>query len=95
MRLAARIDAEEKLIAVYPNPAHDFVTIEFESESNGAVYVEMIDITGKVVYNYPKYSFEENIYLEIEISRLSNGVYFIQLVDVAGLRNIEKVIVSH
>jgi hypothetical protein len=35
---------------VYPNPATNFVTIEFDSATNNPLIVELIDITGKTVW---------------------------------------------
>jgi hypothetical protein len=58
-------------IVVYPNPAHDFITIDSESPIHNIIIVDAI---GKVV-------FQQNIYnnkASINTSDLSNGIYLIK-----------------
>ena len=59
---------------VYPNPFNEIVNIKFESSDLKTVNV--LDITGKTVYN-------ENIsgsQLELDLSGLNNGVYFVKVI---------------
>jgi hypothetical protein len=57
---------------VYPNPTNGMFTVEL---NNGAESVEVIDVTGRVVYAEKATSNK----VEINISDLSNGVYSVKV----------------
>ena len=64
----------EKL-QVFPNPAKDFVTITFPS--NSGRWVEILDISGKKVVK--NLFFEKNILLNLQ--EVDNGIYIINVFD--------------
>ncbi len=74
--------AEENLISqLYPNPASDFIMVEFESIMNTDVSIMMTDITGRQLsleYNAVQ---EGNNLLKLSTSKLSPGLYFLQIND--------------
>lgn len=66
-------------IEVYPNPASETCSIEFNNEIASATKIRVLDMTGKIL-------FEKNIQgkntketIELDVSHLSLGTYFIQL----------------
>ncbi|MBL7777752.1 MAG: T9SS type A sorting domain-containing protein [Chitinophagales bacterium] len=70
---------QEKDIRVYPNPATDFVTVDygFTNWSKGEIFLEITNGLGQIVYRQkpPMYSGLQ----KIEVSRLAAGVYQITL----------------
>ena len=72
---------------VYPNPAQELVSINFEN----AFRLEVINIVGQTVYS-------ENIEginsITIDASEYGNGIYFVKLYTSKG-NGLQKLIVSH
>lgn len=64
---------------LYPNPANDNFTIRLNTISNEAVFVKMMDLSGRTIfqkeYNNPGTRFAENIAL----NRVASGVYLVQI----------------
>ena len=63
-------------LAVYPNPAEDYVNILFNSPHEGSASIQLFDICGKLVY--------ENIYnttkeVKVNLNDLIKGVYFLKI----------------
>jgi hypothetical protein len=73
---------EETAIAVYPNPANNFVNIESQSRIER---IGIYDLTGKAVYNTPV---DQNK-LKVNIDFLESGIYLIKLETENGTR-VEK-----
>lgn len=68
---------ENNSINIYPNPAHNSLTIEFDQPLQGAASLNIYDITGAEVLR-------RNIALqntEINIATLAPGIYVIRMVD--------------
>lgn len=65
---------KDKLFKLYPNPASNYVVVEFKDRSE-SFNISMFDLTGKVVYSE---SFENKIYTEIDISGISPGIYILK-----------------
>lgn len=61
---------------IYPNPAKDWVTIEFFKKYE-EVEIRITDIGGKLIFETKT---SDEVY-KINTQELSNGVYFIQMVD--------------
>ncbi len=59
---------------VYPNPAHDYLRIILASQ---ATKIEMSDIAGKLVAQYPINRSEREI--SMTVSHLSKGIYFLNI----------------
>jgi hypothetical protein len=72
-------------VGVYPNPTTGKITIECE----GMERVEVVDITGKLVYEIPV----SNDVLEIDISAFSKGVYFVKVFSAEGVA-VERVVLE-
>lgn len=61
-------------IKMYPNPATDFVTINFEDATNGNVNI--YNIAGQMIYNK---SFSQQSYIQLNIESLFNGMYIVEV----------------
>jgi len=69
----------KNLLSVYPNPADQFIIIEFNYVENTAALLKIFDMTGKVVFS----QFIENPASErqvrINTNHLTPGIYFVEL----------------
>ena len=75
-------------VTVAPNPAKDFINVSV-SNGNTGITVELIDISGKKLY-------EEKMggaFIKINTSRLSKGIYFVKL-EGANISAVKKVIIQ-
>jgi hypothetical protein len=59
--------------SIYPNPANDFIEIQFSKNDLASYDILILDITGKEIYTQ---SIEES---KIDIKALNGGLYFIKL----------------
>jgi hypothetical protein len=68
-------------VDVYPNPATDNVTVKLYGLSSRDFRIELINITGTVVYT-EKLSFSGNYYLEkhLQVENYYKGIYFIRVI---------------
>jgi Secretion system C-terminal sorting domain len=85
--------AAEKKLAIYPNPAHDYVYINFGAEVELAGELSVNDLAGRSVLTsevLPGYSIQK-----LDISSLSPGVYMVQWMDSGVLRGHGKLLHTH
>ncbi|MGV6860697.1 MAG: T9SS type A sorting domain-containing protein [Putridiphycobacter sp.] len=73
---------------IYPNPSNGVFTIQV-SEANLAYAIELIDVSGQVIYVRSNQINQSQIDLE-----LANGIYFINLVSEAG-NVMKKIVIQH
>ncbi|MCK4921676.1 MAG: T9SS type A sorting domain-containing protein [Bacteroidales bacterium] len=62
-------------IRIYPNPAKSNLFVEFDNGINSSARLQIVDMTGKVVYNKLHFDAKANINLE----NLENGIYFMSI----------------
>lgn len=76
---ASIAEVERQYVSLYPNPAHDAVTMKFFSTSTEAVQIKITDITGKVVLaeNTHVTTGENNKILSL--SGITPGMYFVNI----------------
>ena len=85
--------ADEKTLAIYPNPAHDYAYINLGPIVEQAGVLRLVDLAGRSVLTsevLPGYS----IY-KLDISNLSPGVYMVQWMDSGVLRGHGKLVHVH
>ncbi len=70
---------EESRLSVYPNPADQQIFIE--STASGLMNVDLLDLTGRMVYA-EQVNFSER--MSLDVSGLSNGFYILRLWDENG-----------
>lgn len=76
-------------VKVYPNPATDYVTMEFAAHL-GVTQIEVVDITGRKV-------FQENVNgtsTTISMNKLVSGNYFINVKNSDGINMITKKLIK-
>lgn len=73
---------EETILSIHPNPANDFLQIEFSSKSVGSV-ITIYDLAGKEIQSKSVTGTLE----KIDISRLAKGTYWISI---AGLSQTSR-----
>jgi PKD repeat protein len=82
----------ENLFTFYPNPARDYIVINYlqENHSNNSLQLELINITGQIVL---KNSTAINNKTEISISGLAKGLYFLKISD-GDITEVKKIILE-
>lgn len=82
-------ESKYSYLSVYPNPATEFITLEYDLESYSKARIYIVDVNGKVrkelSLNTKDYS------VNLDISDLNSGVYFMKLMSEDDLIRVEKV----
>ncbi len=68
-------------IKIYPNPTSDIVTVEIELSKSDNLRIEMLDVTGKIIYS--RELGKQNAGLinsTIDVSQISNGLYVLKVI---------------
>lgn len=81
-------------VNLYPNPASDVVTFEYDfgTKANAAVIVR--DMSGKVVYNNNLAAYKGTQKVTVPVANLSTGMYMLELSTSTG-RSITRFSVKH
>lgn len=82
------------LLEVYPNPAYDYVNIQYETDHDDQLYLSIVDLSGKEAYYSEYYVNSGQNLIELDISRLIDGLYIIQIADSKGKKMIRKLTVQ-
>jgi len=94
-------------MSVYPNPARDMITVEFDDRSientsaldasstpDQRTFLYLIDLTGRVIAQHQLLAGETRT--ELSVAGMAEGLYMIKLTDAEGkLKQAGKVIISH
>lgn len=64
---------------IFPNPARDMITVNFESETRTSKYITILDITGRVAYKQIQPVLKGNNAARINLPKLPNGIYFLKV----------------
>lgn len=70
-------NAENSMMALYPNPASSVVTISVAME--GQVEMNLVDMNGRVVYTQALKQ-SDNKTISVDVSTLAKGAYFVRIV---------------
>lgn len=65
-------------ITVYPNPAHNHITLRFTSEDPGKVMIRINDVTGRTVYALQNATVKD-MESGINIESFHSGIYFLHI----------------
>jgi Secretion system C-terminal sorting domain/FG-GAP repeat len=82
-------DGIASAIAIYPNPTTGKITIECE----GMQRVEVLDITGKLIYEIASSLSPRNDVVEIDLSGFSKGIYFVKVSSQDGVA-VERIVLE-
>lgn len=71
----------EDPLSLYPNPAVDYLKIDFHSENPLVPEIKFYDLTGKVVKEFDsEFILTQNIFkASLDISDLESGIYFVKV----------------
>lgn len=77
------LDENESIkgLNLYPNPAQNFINLDFESINSSDLNVRIFDTKGAAVQSFNKYIYSGNNKIQINTSLLEEGLYIIQLQD--------------
>ena len=71
---------ELSAVAVAPNPFVDELEIAFEAQNNEPCTVQVLDLTGKIVYTNQLYSDANGQYYDVlSLGHLQVGTYFLRM----------------
>lgn len=79
-------------VALYPNPAMDYFTLDFDLESGSEVSAQITDLSGRVLSS-TTYDVAAGRQLEtVDVSSLPTGMYFVQLQSKFGSRTLKVMV---
>lgn len=67
------------ILMLYPNPVRDFLQVKYDSKAEENVYVQIINIQGKVVYQGLLKSQTGTNYIDIHTESFQNGMYLCRI----------------
>jgi hypothetical protein len=84
---------ELQSLKLYPNPANDFLLIDYDVVFLKEAKVKIYNSIGAVVYT--KILEEKRDKIKVSVSELDNGLYFCSLQIDGKLLNTKKVLINH
>lgn len=88
-----KINANLSTIKVFPNPADNSVTVEWNNNVTNISKLSVVNLLGQTIIE--NNNLQNNSHLNIDVSSLSNGLYFIRLTNQLNQSYNEKIIVAH
>ncbi len=78
-------------VKIYPNPSKGLVYIEFENIGKDGLMIEIMNITGKIIYTKQFENNKSEKIEEIDLSRYSQGIFFVKIQS-NDIMKVEKLI---
>ncbi|MFH0894951.1 MAG: C10 family peptidase [Bacteroidota bacterium] len=72
-------------VMVYPNPAQNSVQVNIQEHADLPVMLEIVDMTGKVIYQYEMHSIEH----AVDVSSFCKGLYILRLTGKSSVNTIK------
>ncbi len=72
-------DIKEPLTRIYPNPADNVLNIEISNTGNQGLEIEILDITGKVIYQNEYGKIGAHFTEQFDLSDYTKGIYLIKV----------------
>jgi hypothetical protein len=72
-------EVRSQKLEVYPNPAHDVITVSIDVRKKSALTLELTDISGRVLILENKSAMEGLNTYELGLNHLSKGVYMLEV----------------
>jgi hypothetical protein len=79
---------------IYPNPASDKVTINFNASRNGYSRIMVTDLTGRRVISAGITASTGKNQIELHLGGCNPGLYHLQITDAAGNRSVKPLAVK-
>jgi photosystem II stability/assembly factor-like uncharacterized protein len=70
---------ENETLKIYPNPATNQITIEFDLAETKNIFIEIKNVLGQTVQTISNSFSQGTNKIEIDVSNFSEGIYFVQL----------------
>jgi hypothetical protein len=80
-------------MAVYPNPANDFVNVEFNAEQAADYRLRLTDMSGRLVFAQESASDEGLNKVQIATGNLESGIYMVTL-EFNGVQQVTRLVVN-
>lgn len=74
-----QLTAVQKAFSIFPNPAKESISVNYSSDQNSNVQIEIIDALGKVVLSQIVNFSKAKQNHSLNISQLNSGVYFVKV----------------
>lgn len=71
-------EVETQEVIVYPNPAQEFVSVEFSEMPVSAIDIYVLDLSGRTLMSYIGMAPDRNVYY-LNIATLPEGMYFVRV----------------
>lgn len=82
-------------LKLMPNPVNDNANLQIELTEAGDVTLEIVDLTGKVVYTEVRNNMNKGVQvISLNAAELTNGIYFVNLRN-GATNNVVKMVVQH
>ncbi len=79
-------------LAIYPNPANDFLTVDLENNSNSKSTMQLFNVNGQMVKEVSVAPGQNKIFLQV--SDFAAGSYMFRLVTESGVYNQKTIIIK-
>jgi hypothetical protein len=66
-------------LEIYPNPSRDIFNITFNSDEAQTIYVKVLNILGKIVYEEDLHEFIGEYTKKINLSDFDRSIYFLEI----------------
>jgi hypothetical protein len=80
-------------MSVYPNPASDFVNVEFNAEQAADYRLRLTDMSGRLVFAQESASDEGLNKVQIATGNLESGIYMVTL-EFNGVQQVTRLVVN-
>lgn len=77
----------EQRVNIYPNPTNNIITISFENLEPKITQLQILDITGKVLYQKQTFQINNESNLSYDLSKFISGTYFMRI-------KVDKIIIN-
>ena len=79
-KMGSRNSATSFELNVFPNPANDKLNLSFESLANANCHIKLMDMTGKIIIDELKTSFDGLNTFTYDLETLPRGIYMVQFI---------------
>jgi hypothetical protein len=87
------MDRQKWISNTMPNPTSGTMSFDVNSPVEGSLHLQLVDVTGRIVYDEMKSLTSGNQNIQISLDTLTNGVYFLRAtIESAGYTSQTKII---
>jgi hypothetical protein len=88
-----QVELKNATLAVFPNPAESYATVELKLENTADAILTVSDVTGRVIY-YENLNNVSQERLTLDVSKYAAGTYFVKITTAEGIKT-ERLVVTH